>query len=106
MNFEGADQASLIAAMIFNAFFEELTCMGYAFTQFAAKRGPLFALFLTVILRMSCHSYQGPVHMLGIGVVFLLAGLVYWRTRNLWPLVIAHALIDIFSSALVKILHG
>jgi hypothetical protein len=31
-------------------------------------------LLLTVLLRMSCHTYQGPVHMLGIGMVFLLFG--------------------------------
>ena len=92
----------LVAAMVLNAFFEEMTCMGYAFNQFAARRGPFFALLLTVLLRMSCHTYQGPVHMLGIGVVFTIFGLWYWRTRNLWPLIAGHALLDLFSTALLK----
>ena len=96
----------MIATMILNAFYEEITCMGYAFSQFAAKRGPGFALTLTVLLRMSCHSYQGPIHMLGIGAVFLLAGIIYWKTRNLWPLIVAHALVDIGSMSLLKILRG
>jgi uncharacterized protein len=96
----------LIGSMILNAFFEEMTCMGYAFNQFAAKRGPFFALLLTVLLRMSCHTYQGPVHMLGIGMVFLLFGLWYWRTRNLWPLIVAHASLDICSTGFVKLFFG
>jgi membrane protease YdiL (CAAX protease family) len=97
---------SMGIAITLNAFFEELTCMGYAFNQLAAKRGPLVALIVVILLRMSCHSYQGPVHMLGIGVVFLLEGLVYWRTRNLWPLIVAHALVDGLSATFVKLLHG
>jgi len=93
----------LIAAMILNAFFEEMTCMGYVFNQFAVKRGPVFALILTVALRMACHTYQGPIHMLGIGVVFTIFGLWYWYARNLWPLIAAHAFLDIFSTGMMKI---
>jgi membrane protease YdiL (CAAX protease family) len=96
----------LIVTMVLNAFYEELTCIGYAFNQFAAKRGPLFALLLTVLLRMSCHSYQGPVHMLGIGTVFLFFGLLYWHLRNLWPLILAHALLDLSSTGIVKLIFG
>ena len=96
----------LIGTMILNAFFEEMTCMGYAFNQFAAKRGPFFALVVTVSVRMSCHIYQGPVHMLGIGMVFLIFGLWYWYTRNLWPLIAGHALLDIASTGLMKIFFG
>jgi membrane protease YdiL (CAAX protease family) len=96
----------LIGTMILNAFFEEITCMSYAFNQFAAKRGPLFALLLTVLLRMSCHTYQGPIHMLGIGTVFLIFGLWYWRTRNIWTLILAHALLDLASTSFVKLIFG
>jgi len=97
---------AVIAAMVLNGFFEEITCMGYAFNQFAAKRGPLFALILTVLLRMSCHTYQGPVHALGIGAAFTVSGLVYWRTRNLWPLIFAHMLIDMLSFGVIKFIFG
>lgn len=96
----------LIVTMILNAFFEELICMGYFFNQFAAKQGPLFALLLTVLLRMSCHTYQGPVHILGIGVLFSIYGLWYWQTRNLWPLIVAHALLDLGSVGLLKTIYS
>ena len=96
----------LTATMILNAFFEEITCMGYIFNRFAARHGPGLALILTVGLRMVCHAYQGPVHMLGIGAVFILFGLWYWRTRNLWPLIVGHTLLDMFSTGVMKLLYG
>jgi CAAX protease family protein len=97
---------TVIPALIFNGFFEEITCMGYAFNQFAAKRGPLFALVLTVLLRMSCHTYQGVIHALGIGSAFFVCGLVYWWTRNLWPLILAHIIVDILSFSALKLMLG
>ncbi len=96
----------MISAMILNAFFEELICMGYIFNQLAMRLGPALALFITVLLRMSCHTYQGGVHVLGIGVVFLISGLWYWRTRNLWTLIFAHALLDIGMAAAVKLVFS
>jgi membrane protease YdiL (CAAX protease family) len=95
----------LIVAMVLNAFLEEIICTSYAFNQFAAKRGPLFALLLVVILRMACHTYQGPVHMLGIGAVFFVFGAWYGWRGNVWTLIFAHALIDLGSLSLVKLLH-
>ena len=97
---------SILVAMFLNAYFEELTCSAYIFAQFAAKKGPLFALILTVALRMSCHTYQGVLSCLGIGAVFLVSGLWYWRTRNLWILILSHALLDIGSIGLVKLVGG
>ena len=97
---------TIVPALILNGFFEEITCMGYAFNQFAAKRGPLFGLILTVLLRMSCHTYQGPIHALGIGAAFLVSGLVYWWTRNLWPLILAHILADSISFAAIRFVFG
>jgi membrane protease YdiL (CAAX protease family) len=96
----------LIGVMILNAFYEELTCIGYVFNQFAAKHGAAFAVTLIVLLRMSCHSYQGVIHMLGIGAAFTVSGLWYARTRNLWPLIFGHALLDISSSGIMRVLFG
>ena len=92
----------VIGSSIVNAYWEELTCMGYAFNQFAARRGPLFALLLTVVLRMSYHTYQGFIHMSAAGLGFLITGVYYWRTRNLWPLILAHIL---FNSVPLDLLH-
>lgn len=94
----------LITGDIVNAFFEEILCTAYMFNQFAARIGPFAALLLTDIIRMGYHTYQGPVHMLGIGAVFLVLNGYYWWSRNLWTVILAHAVLDFISLGLVKVL--
>ena len=97
---------SIIVVCVVNAYLEEITCTAYFFCQVAARWGPFAALLLTDMVRMSFHIYQGPLHMLGIGAVFLVLNGCYWWTRNLWPLVFAHTIVDIFGMGLVKELLG
>lgn len=87
--------AVIIISNFINAYFEELTVMGYAFNQFAAKRGPLFALLATVVLRLLTHTWKEPLFLMETALAFLLFGIFYWRTRKLWPLLFAHAIFDI-----------
>jgi membrane protease YdiL (CAAX protease family) len=91
---------------VVNAFLEEIVFMGYAFNQFAARRGPLFALFGMVFLRMLLHTYKGPLEMLGIASFSFVFGLAYWYLRRLWPLILAHACIDILAFSALKIYFG
>jgi membrane protease YdiL (CAAX protease family) len=94
--------AAIVVSMVLNAFFEEITCMGYIFSQVAARRGPWVALPVTVFLRAACHTYQDPFHLAGIAALFTLYGAVYWWTRKLWPLIFAHLLLDIVSFSVLK----
>ncbi len=91
---------------IVNAFLEELVFMGYAFNQFAARRGPLFALLCMVFLRMLLHTYKGPLDMLGIAAFSFVYGLAYQYLRRLWPLILGHACIDLAAFAALKIIFG
>jgi membrane protease YdiL (CAAX protease family) len=43
------------------------------------------------------HAYQGATGILVTGVLGLVFGLLYLRSKSLWPLVIAHGLIDTLS---------
>jgi membrane protease YdiL (CAAX protease family) len=97
---------SIIVAMIVNAFLEEIICMGYIFNELAARRGPGLALAVTVFLRVACHTYQDPMHLTGIAVLFTLYGAFYWYVRKLWPLIFAHLLLDIMSMSAMKIWFG
>ena len=103
MHVENLSWPVLLVSLTVNAFLEEISCTAYLFAQLAAKRGPLFALCLVVPLRMLCHTYQGVVHMIGVGTLFLIYGLWYWRTRNLWTLIFAHALLDISNVGALKL---
>jgi hypothetical protein len=80
---------------LLNAFFEEITYLSYAFNQLAAKRGPRFAMAITLLMRMSCHTYHGPIYIWGNMAVFLVGTLWYWRTRNVWPIIVGHGFLDI-----------
>ncbi len=96
----------IFAGSIVNAYLEELVFMGYAFHQFAAKRNPLFALLVMVLLRMLLHTYKGPVGMLGIGAFSFVYGLCYLKVRRLWPLILAHILTDLVAMAAFKLVFG
>jgi membrane protease YdiL (CAAX protease family) len=96
----------IFALSIINAFLEELVFMGYAFHQFAARRGPLFALMCMVFLRMLLHTYKGPLDMLGIAAFSFVYGLAYCYLRRLWPLILAHAGTDLIAFAALKIFFG
>jgi membrane protease YdiL (CAAX protease family) len=97
---------AIVIGSIVNGYLEELVFMGYGFNQFAAKRGPLFAVLVMVFLRMLLHTYKGPVGMLGIGAFSFVYGFAYITTRRLWPLILAHIVTDIIAFAAVKLTFG
>jgi membrane protease YdiL (CAAX protease family) len=96
----------IIACTVLNAFYEEIVYMGYFFNQCAAKRGPWTAVVATVLLRLAVHTYQGSEHILQIGVWSLVFGLWYRWGGKVWPLILAHVAIDVFSLGALKILFG
>ncbi len=86
----------LILAAVENGFLEEVLVVGYLLTRLEQLKVPApIAIAISAVLRGSYHLYQGFGGFLGnaaMGVVF-----AWWfrRTRRLWPLVIAHSLLDI-----------
>ena len=82
---------------IVNGIFEELFVAGYIITALTARRGMWMAINVSVVVRLLYHLYQGPIGVLTIVPMGLLYGYVYSRTRQLWPLIVAHVLIDIIG---------
>jgi membrane protease YdiL (CAAX protease family) len=64
------------------------------------------ALGATAILRGSYHLYQGYGGFIGNAVMGIVFGWWFQRTRRIWPLVIAHFLIDAASFIGYIYLHG
>lgn len=86
--------ATLIAVSVVNPVFEEVLLCGYIVTVLKERRGFWTAVNFSLAVRLACHLYQGATGVIAIvplGFVF-----TYWyaRTGRLWPLIIAHALID------------
>lgn len=85
----------LLLTAFANGWAEEVIAVGYLITRLRQLRvSPATAVVATSALRGLYHLYQGfgaGLGNLAMGVVF---GYVYLRTGRLWPLIVAHALID------------
>jgi membrane protease YdiL (CAAX protease family) len=89
-----------------NGIFEELFVAGYIITALRDTRGLWTAVNVSTVVRLLYHLYQGPIGVITIVPMGLLYGFVYGRTRQLWPLILAHVLIDIIGlSALGRALE-
>ncbi|OBI78331.1 CPBP family intramembrane glutamic endopeptidase [Mycobacterium sp. E740] len=85
----------LLLTALANGWAEEVIVVGFLITRLRQLRvNPVAAVIASSVLRGLYHLYQGfgaGLGNLAMGVVF---GCVYVRTGRLWPLIVAHALID------------
>lgn len=84
----------LVVLACFNALYEETFLLGYLARVFE-RSGALFAIGVAVLVRILYHLYQGPIGAVSVLLFGLLVTVFYWRTRLLWPAVVAHAASDI-----------
>jgi len=97
----------LILAAIENGFLEEVLVVGYLVTRLEQLKLPGWAVIaVSAVLRGSYHLYQGFGGFLGNAVMGVVFAWWFRRTRRLWPLVIAHSLLDIFAFAGYALLKG
>lgn len=97
----------LVASAAGNAVLEEFVMIGYLFTRARQARiAPLVVLLVSAVIRGSYHLYQGFGGFVGNLVMGILFGLWFTRTRRLWPLVIAHFLLDVASFVGYALLAG
>ena len=78
---------------VVNGIFEELFVAGYIITALTERRGMWVAINVSVVVRLLHHLFEGPIGVLTAVPMGLLYGYVYARTRQLWPLVVAHMLL-------------
>jgi membrane protease YdiL (CAAX protease family) len=85
----------LVLAAFANGWAEEIIVVGYLMTrlrQFGLS--DTRTLVLSSLLRGAYHLYQGFGAGLGNFVMGAVFGVVWRRTNRLWPLIVAHGLID------------
>lgn len=87
-------------ASVVNGVFEEVFVAGYVIAAVAPVRGLWTAINVSTGIRLLYHLYLGPVAFLVVVPMGLLFGYVFARSRALWPLILAHILIDILSLTL------
>ena len=84
---------AVLLVSVLNPIFEEIFVVGYV-VRMTQSDGAAFAVTASALLRLLYHTYQGPlaaVCILPLGLIF--AG-VYVRYGELWPLIVAHAVMD------------
>lgn len=94
---------ALMGALLLNPVFEESLYLGYL-ANALRRSGWTGALFVSVAVRVLVHLYQGPlafVFILPLGVLF---SIYYLRTGRLWPVVVAHIVMD--ALPLARLAHG
>ena len=85
----------LVLAAFANGFAEEVVVVGYLITRLRqVGLTPVKAVLASAVLRGLYHAYQGFGAGLGNVVMGLVFGYAWYRWRRLWPLVIAHGVIN------------
>ncbi|WP_343601642.1 CPBP family intramembrane glutamic endopeptidase [Mycobacterium sp.] len=97
----------LVAAAFANGWAEEIIVVGYLLTRLSQLGvHPRVALVGSSVLRGAYHLYQGFGAGLGNVAMGLVFGTVWQRTGRLWPLVLAHGLIDTVAFVGYALLAG
>ncbi len=97
----------LILAAFANGWAEEVVVVGYLLTRLQQLRvGPAAALVWSSLLRGAYHLYQGFGAGLGNAAMGLVFGCAWRRTGRLWPLIIAHGVVDTVAFVGYALLSG
>jgi uncharacterized protein len=88
----------LILAAVQNAVLEEVVVVGYLVTRLRSLGWRLpWVVVVSSVLRGSYHLYQGFGAFLGNAVMGVVFALFFIRTGRVWPLIIAHTLLDVVA---------
>jgi membrane protease YdiL (CAAX protease family) len=104
--FTGHMSASMIVvASVLNAVFEEFLWLGYGISALGSRMDLRRASIVSIALRVSVHTYQriwAIVSILPLSIVFTW---YYARTRRIWPVIVAHTIIDALSFTMLTMAH-
>lgn len=90
-----------------NGFLEEVLVVGYLITRLQQLHWPTWGIMAaSAVLRGSYHLYQGFGGFVGNALMGLVFGWFFLTFRRIWPLVIAHSLIDTVVFVAYPLLKG
>jgi membrane protease YdiL (CAAX protease family) len=89
---------ALVLAAFANGLLEEVVVVGYLLTRLRETGwGVAAAVTFSAVLRGTYHLYQGFGAFVGNAIMGVVFALFFLRTRRLWPLILAHTLLDIVA---------
>ena len=93
----GASTTLILFASIVNPLYEEVFVCGYVIEALRRRYSIATAVNVSTAIRVGYHLYQGPFAFLWVALFGLLFAYTYVRWRNLWPLVVAHGILDFLA---------
>lgn len=93
----GIPLTTAIVVSLVNPVFEEVFVSGYVISVLRRPNAPLLAVNASVALRLLYHLYQGVFGILSVIPIGLIFAYWYARTGRLWPLIVAHAIMDMIG---------
>jgi membrane protease YdiL (CAAX protease family) len=97
-NFEGAAFSIGLAFIFLNPWFEELVVRAFITTEVTSLcRSAFLAGAASVVIQTSYHLYQGWLNAIAVGSVFTVFAIYYGIKKNIFPVIIAHAVIDLYA---------
>jgi len=88
----------LVLSAAANGVLEEIVVVGYLLTRLRdVGWGVAAAITFSAVLRGTYHLYQGFGAFLGNAIMGVVFAVFFLRTRRLWPLVLAHTLLDVVA---------
>jgi membrane protease YdiL (CAAX protease family) len=96
----------LVLSAIQNAVLEEVVVVGYLLTRLRQLGWTTATMIAaSALLRGSYHLYQGFGAFVGNAVMGVVFALFFLRTGRLWPLIVAHTILDVVSFVGYDLLH-
>jgi uncharacterized protein len=95
---------SIIAISLLNPLFEETFVSGYVVSALRERYGTWTAVNVSTGIRVLYHLYQGVAGVLANVPVGLIFAFWYARRGNLWPLIVAHAGMDLYALTYVYLM--
>lgn len=94
----GGISAFSIVFVVVNPVFEEMIVRGFTMSEVTALGGSRnLAIFVSVLIQMSYHVYQGLLHCIALTVVFTVFSVYFSRSRKILPVVLAHFWSDAYG---------
>jgi membrane protease YdiL (CAAX protease family) len=69
----------------------------YIVSALKERRGVAFAVNVSTALRVTYHLYQGAAGVISVVPVGLVFAYYYARNGKLWPLIVAHGILDFIA---------
>lgn len=89
-----------------NGLLEEVVVVGYLITRLRQTGwGVAAAVTFSAVLRGTYHIYQGFGAFVGNAIMGVIFAVFFLRTRRLWPLILAHTLLDVVAFLGYTLLH-